>query len=368
MIKTLVALAMVATWGASAQPIGQAQPDQTYRQVVRTSVGGSGLRIRLSNVYGEGPLVVTSAYVGFRGAGASVRGNRQLSFPAGKSVTVAAGEMLWSNLLPGSIPAQADLVVSLYIPSVPASATGHGMAMQTSYYTHGDHAADPSGDAFTSTTGSWFYLDAISVGRISNGAVAVLGDSISDGWQSTSDQNKRWPDYLARRLDGSMGVVNEGISGNKVLADGAGDSALKRLDKDVLSQPGLRTIILFEGVNDLKGGIVTAADLIAGYRQVITRAHAAGVCVIGATVLPFQGWGEWTPANEQVRQQVNAFIRTSGEYDAYADFDARLRSPYDRTRLFPPFDGGDHLHPNDKGMSAMADTVDLKSLVCRRGR
>jgi lysophospholipase L1-like esterase len=370
MIKTLVALAMVATWGASAQPIGQAQPDQTYRQVVRTSVGGSALRIRLSNVYGDGPLAVTSAYVGFRGAGADVRNNRALSFHSSKSVTIASGGMLWSDPLPGSIPAQADLVVSLYIPSVPATATGHGMAMQTSYYTHGDHAAESSGAAFRSTTGSWFYLDAISVQASSPraGTVAVLGDSISDGWQSTGDQNKRWPDYLARRLNGSMGVVNEGISGNKVLADGAGDSALKRLDKDVLSQPGLRTIILFEGVNDLKGGVVTAADLIAGYRQVITRAHAAGVCVVGATVLPFQGWGEWTPANEQVRQQVNAFIRSSGEYDAFADFDARLRSPYDRTRLFPPFDGGDHLHPNDKGMSAMADTVNLTSLVCRRGR
>jgi lysophospholipase L1-like esterase len=160
-------------------------------------------------------------------------------------------------------------------------------------------------------------------------------------------------------------VVNEGISGNKVLTDGAGDSALHRLDRDVLSQPGLRTVILFEGVNDLKGdGGATAAELIDGYRQIIARVHAAGVCVVGATILPFRGWNEWTPAAEQVRQEVNAFVRTSGEFDATADLDAALRSPYDPARIFPPFDGGDHLHPNDKGMMAIADTFDLRSLRC----
>jgi len=374
MIKeALVALSTVATWGASAQPVGPAVPDQTYRLVVHTSAGGSDLRIRLTNAYGESALAVGSAFVGTRRGGAAVAGNRRLSFSGSASVTVPPGGTLWSDPLPGAVPAESDLLVSLYVAGVPATATGHGMAMQTSYLASGDHSADQSGTAFTRQTGSWFYLDSISV-RARTGAVAVLGDSITDGWQSTTDKNNRWPDYLARRLAvapglGLTGVVNEGISGNKVLADGAGDSALKRLDRDVLSQPGLRTMIMFEGVNDLKGqNSAAAADLVAGYRQIIARAHTAGVCVVGATVLPFQGWGEWTPAAEQVRQQVNAFVRTGGEYDAIIDLDAAMRSPYDHTRLFPPFDGGDHLHPNDKGMMAMADAVQLGDLRCSRHR
>jgi len=367
--EAVLALSTVATWGAAAQPVGPAAPDQTYRLVVHTSAGGSDLRIRLTNAYGESPLAVGHAFVGTRRGGAVVSGNRPLSFGGSASVTIPAGGTLWSDPLPGTVPAQSDLLVSLYITGGPATATGHGMAMQTSYLATGDHSADRGAAAFTRRTGSWFYLDSISV-RARTGTVAVLGDSITDGWQSTMDKNNRWPDYLARRLAaapglGLTGVVNEGISGNRVLADGAGDSALKRLDRDVLSQPGLRTVILFEGVNDLKGDNgATAAGLVAGYRQIIARAHAAGVCVVGATVLPFQGWGEWTPAAEQVRQQVNAFVRTGGEFDATVDLDAALRSPYDPTRLFPPFDGGDHIHPNDKGMMAIADAVDLRALRC----
>jgi lysophospholipase L1-like esterase len=374
MIKeALLALSAVATWGASAQPVGPATPELTYRLVVHTSTGGSDLRIRLTNAYGESPLAVGQAFVGTRRSGAEAAGNRRLSFGGSASATVPAGGTLWSDPLPGTVPARSDLLVSLSITGGPATATGHGMAMQTSYLAAGDHSADAGAAAFTRQTGSWFYLDSISV-RARTRAVAVLGDSITDGWQSSTDENKRWPDYLARRLAaapglGLSGVVNEGISGNRVLADGAGDSALKRLDRDVLSQPGLVTVILFEGVNDLKGGGgVTAADLIEGYRQIIARSHAVGVCVVGATVLPFQGWGEWTPAAEQVRQQVNAFVRTGGEFDATVDLDAALRSPYDPTRLFPPLDGGDHLHPNDKGMMAIADAVDLGELRCARPR
>jgi lysophospholipase L1-like esterase len=245
------------------------------------------------------------------------------------------------------------------------------MAMQTSYLAAGDHAADVGATAFTRQIGSWFYLDALTVdARPGTAAVAVLGDSITDGWQSTGDRNNRWPDYLARRLAADprtdiKGVANEGISGNKVLSDGAGQSALHRLDRDVLSQQGVRTVILLEGVNDLKAGGVSAEDLVAGYRQIIARSHAAGKCVVGVTVLPFKGWYEWTEAGEAVRQQVNAFIRTSGEFDATVDLDVALRSPYDHARLFPPFDGGDHIHPNDKGMQAMADGVDLAALSCK---
>jgi lysophospholipase L1-like esterase len=247
------------------------------------------------------------------------------------------------------------------------------MALQTSYLAQGDHTAEESADHWTQTTSSWFYLDAVVVRTgARTGAVAALGDSITDGWASTADLNRRWPDYLARRLQQARtavkGVANEGISGNKVLADGAGQSALNRLDRDVLSLPGVRTVFLFEGVNDIKAHTgVTAADMIAGYRQIIARAHAAGKCVVGATVGPFKGWSEWDEAAEDVRQQVNDFIRDSGEFDAVADFDRVLRSPYDPARMLPSFDGGDHLHPGDKGMQAMADAVDLTALDCAGG-
>ncbi|MFJ7495089.1 SGNH/GDSL hydrolase family protein [Streptomyces sp. NPDC097727] len=362
----------VVTWGASADRLGDGVPDRAYRLVVRTSVGGSDLRVRLSNAFGDRPLTLDSVWAGTQQSGARLvpGSNRRLTFGGARSVTVPAGKTVLSDALPGKWSAGANLVVSLHSPDAAGRATGHGMAMQTSYTTQGNHAAEESAGNWTGTTGSWFYLDAVTVRTAARtGAVAALGDSITDGWQSTSDLNRRWPDYLARRLQqaGSdvQGVANEGISGNKVLADGAGQSALNRLDRDVLSLPGVRTVFLFEGVNDLKAHTgVTATDLITGYRQVIARAHAASTCVVGATVAPFTGWSEWDAAAEAVRQGVNEFVRTSGEFDAVTDFDRILRSPYDPERILPVFDGGDHLHPNDKGMQAMADAVDLTAPDC----
>jgi lysophospholipase L1-like esterase len=202
--------------------------------------------------------------------------------------------------------------------------------------------------------------------------VVALGDSITDGWQSTTDRDRRWPDYLARRLATSgttvKGVANAGIAGNKLLLDGPGQSALNRLQRDALSLPGVRTVFLFQGVNDIKAEPgATGAALITGYRRLIDRAHAAGKCVVGATIAPYKGWQEWDPAGEAVRQQVNTFIRDSGEFDAVTDFDRVLRSPRDPERMLPVFDGGDHLHPNDKGMRAMADAVDPRTLDCGTG-
>ncbi|QFQ95260.1 SGNH/GDSL hydrolase family protein [Streptomyces phaeolivaceus] len=254
----------------------------------------------------------------------------------------------------------------------PPAPAGGGVT-QTSYATTGDHTAEESAENWTGTTGSWFYLDAVTVRTASDvGAVVALGDSITDGRQSTADRNRRWPDCLARRLRADPGtdiegVANEGISGNKVLADGAGQSALHRLDRDVLSHPGVRTVLLFEGVNDIKAHTgVTAEDLIDGYRRIIDRAHAEGVCVVGATIGPFKGWYEGDAAAEAVRREVNAFIRDGGEFDAVADFDRILRSPYDHEHILPFFDNGDHLHPNDTGMGAMADAVDIAGLSCDR--
>lgn len=339
---------------------------------MHTSVGGTDTRIRLSNAFGDRPMTFDSVYAGIQKQGAELRSgsNRRLAFGGKRTVTVPAGETVWSDPLPGRLPAATNLVVSLHSPDAGGPATGHWMAMQSSYATQGDHTAEEGGAAWTVPTGSWFYLDAVSVrARAGTGAVAALGDSITDGWQSTTDLNRRWPDYLARRLQRSdtavKGVANEGISGNKVLADGPGESALNRLERDVLSQPGVRTVFLFQGVNDIKAHTgVTADDLIEGYREIIDRAHAAGKCVVGATVGPYKGWLEWDPAGEAVRQEVNEFIRTSGEFDAVTDFDRILRSPYDPARMLPALDGGDHIHPNDKGMQAMADAVDLTALDC----
>jgi lysophospholipase L1-like esterase len=362
----------VITWGTSADRVGEAVADRGYRLVVHTSVGGSDPRIRLSNAFGDRPVTFDSVYAGLQKEGPElVRGsNRRLTFAGEHSVTVPAGATALSDPLPGRLPAASNLVISLHSPDATGPVTGHWLAMQTSYATQGDHTAEESGAHWTGTIGSWFYLDAVSVRtRPHTGAVAVVGDSVTDGWHSTSDRNRRWPDYLARRLQRAdtavKGVANEGIAGNKVLADGAGQSVVNRLDRDVLSQPGVRTVFLFEGVNDIKAHSgVTAQDLIDGYRTIVDRAHTAGKCVVGATIAPFKGWSEWDPAAEAVRRDVNAFIRSSGEFAAVVDFDRVLRSPHDHERILPSFDGGDHLHPNDKGMRAMADAVDPADLDC----
>ncbi|MFF2190590.1 SGNH/GDSL hydrolase family protein [Streptomyces sp. NPDC058155] len=366
----------VVTWAASADRTGEAGADRSYRLIVRTSVGGTGLRVRLSNAFGDRPLVIGRAYAGLSESGARLRpgSNKKLAFGGSASVTLSPGEIRYSDPLPGRVAAMSDLALSLYVRDAGGPATGHGMALGTSYATSGDHTAEERDGAYTERLGSWFYLDAVTVEADRGaGAVVTLGDSITDGWQSSTDKNLRWPDFLARRLHASpdstvKGVANAGISGNQVLADGAAQSALKRLDRDVLSLPGVRTVVLFEGVNDIKSHTgVTAAALTAGYREIIDRSHAAGLCVVGATVLPFKGWSEWDPEEEAVRAEVNEWIRTSGEVDAVADFDKVLRSPYDAQRILPTFDGGDHLHPNDKGMQAMADSVALTSLECDRG-
>ncbi|MCX4405297.1 MULTISPECIES: SGNH/GDSL hydrolase family protein [unclassified Streptomyces] len=362
----------VITWGASADRQGEGPADRSYRLIVRTSVGGTNMRIRLSNAFGEHPVTFASAYAGLQKQGAElVHGsNRRLSFGGAASVTVPSGETVLSDPLPGKLAAQSNLVISLYVTGAQGPTTGHGMAMQTNYATAGDHAAEEGAANWTDPMGSWYWLDAVDVETSAAvGSVVTLGDSITDGWASTTDQNRRWPDYLSRRLQAASGltvkgVANEGISGNKVLADGAGQAALHRLQRDVLSQPGVRTVFLFEGINDIKAHTgVTVEDMIAGYRQIIDRAHAAGKCVVGATVMPFKGWSEYDAASEAVRQGVNDWIRNSGALDAVTDFDRITRNPYDPQLILPFFDGGDHLHPNDKGMQAMADAVDLGSLT-----
>ncbi|RKR86441.1 lysophospholipase L1-like esterase [Micromonospora pisi] len=365
----------VITWGASADRQSAGPADRSYRLVVRTSVGGTDLRIRLTNAFGDHPVTFASAYAGLQRQGAELVGgsNRRLTFGGQPSVTVAAGGTVLSDPLAGRLAAQSNLVISLYVTGAQGPTTGHGMAMQTSYAAAGNHAAEEEAVNWTDPTGSWYWLDAVSVETSTTiSSVAFLGDSITDGWASTSEENRRWPDYLSRRLQAApgntvKGVVNAGISGNKVLADDAGQAALRRLDRDVLSHPGVSTVFVLEGVNDIKAHTgVTVDDLVAGYRQIIDRAHTAGKCVVGATVMPYKGWYEYDAAGEAVRQGVNDWIRHSGAFDEVVDFDRIVRSPYDPQAMLPFFDSGDHLHPNDKGMQAMADAVDLSVLGCDR--
>jgi lysophospholipase L1-like esterase len=256
----------------------------------------------------------------------------------------------------------------------------HPFAIATSYRAGGDHLFDRAGDAFGETSQSWYLLSGVDVTgpapHRDRGTVVAFGDSITDGSLSTPDANNRYPDELAERLVAAgrrLGVVNAGIGGNRVLTDaeGLGERATARFRRDALDQPGVRTVIVLEGVNDLGLGLgdtgkpPTSAQLIEGYRTLIRAAHARGVRIVGATILPFKGTiypGYWTEPGEQVRDEVNAWIRTGGEYDAVADLDRALADPADPDRLRQEFDGGDGLHPNDAGMHAMAEAVDLTKL------
>ncbi|TDD30602.1 SGNH/GDSL hydrolase family protein [Kribbella turkmenica] len=368
---------LVTTWGASDDIAGGPLTDMTVRNILRTSVGGSDLRIRLSNAHGDQPLVTDSVYVGRHQAGATVVAgtSRRLTFGGKTSVRIPPGGLAISDPLPGPVPAQTSLTVSLHVVGTTGVITAHNRAMQHSYKSvSGDHAADESATAYQTESSAWFFLNAAIVSAPQQVAtVATLGDSITSSVGSTIDTNRRWPDVLADRYaelpeHRRLAVSNEGISGNRVLngvakAGSAGPSALARLDRDVLTKPGVRTVLVLEGINDIYAG-ATTAELIDGYRQLITRVHASGRCVVGGTITPVGGSFVYTPEKEGVRQAVNTFIRTSGEFDGVVDFDAATRDPADPSRLRTAYDGGDGLHPNDAGSYAMGHAADLDTLRC----
>ncbi|MEV0222129.1 GDSL-type esterase/lipase family protein [Streptomyces sp. NPDC050704] len=347
----------------------------TVRIPVRVSAGGSSVRIRLTNDFTTEPVTIGHATVGLRDGGSAVTKPQQLRFGGKSEVTIPAGEQAASDQVGLTVPARSDRVVSLYFPGRLTHISQHWMGLQTVYWTPdggGDHASDTDGDAFTRTDSTFPFLTGVDVqGGDTAGAVVALGDSITDGASSTANTNRRWPDYLAGRLSAcssTAGVLNEGISGNRITAGVDGNpSALDRLERDVLSQPGARTVVLFEGVNDLSWGGATADQVIDGMKEIARRAHARGLRVIGATVVPYRGWGDWwTEAKEADRQKVNTFVRDGGVFDDYADFDKAVRDPDDPTRYGAAFDSGDHLHPNDTGMKAFADAVDLTTLGAAR--
>jgi lysophospholipase L1-like esterase len=300
-----------------------------------------------------------------------------VTFGGGQRVTLAAGAEVFSDPVPLAVAPERDLAVSLHVPGPSGPATQHGGAYTTSYSTTGDHAADPGAAAFTTTMSSWYLLDGIDVrSSASAGTVVTLGDSITDGTNSTVDANRRYPDDLARRLLATRhgrapGVLNEGASGNRLLTDAgsSGVNAQSRFARDVLAQTGVRDVILLEGINDIghnlgpvAGQPVTPQDIIEAMSNIARAAHEHGLRIIGATLLPIGGSKYDNPDAEAKRQAVNTWIRTGNTFDGIVDFDQALRDPADPGRYQSRYDSGDHLHPNDSGYQAMADAIDLNLL------
>jgi lysophospholipase L1-like esterase len=361
--------------------------NQTIREIVHTTIGGTAIRIRLSNTFGPRPVRFDSVFVGLQKDGANLvpGSNHQVTFGGSRSVAIPEGAEVLSDPVSLAIGSQQNLAISLFTAGATGPATVHGSAFQTNYVSGaGNFAAEEGANAFATpssrTTGSWYFLGAVEVLAAADvkGAIVALGDSITDGSSSRPDKNERWTDVLAARLLANhtgIAVLNAGIGGNRVLTTSPcwGQNALARLGRDVLGQTGIKAVILFEGTNDigqpdtpaaatnpcLTRTQITADELIAGYKQIIVRTHARGLKIFGATILPYQGFGGWTTTGEAKRVAVNQWIRTSGAFDGIIDFDAALRDPALPSRMAPQYDSGDHLHPGPAGHKAMGDAVDL---------
>ena len=354
--------------------------NQTLRQIIHVSLGGDQVRVVFSNAYGTAPLEIGAASVALRATDAAIKPQsaRALMFGGRPGASIPPGALLVSDPARLTVPALADVAVDLHLPGRTEGqpVTVHGAAWQTSYVSRTGNFSGASSFPVQTTTdfmraqlpsASWFFLSRVEVvAPAQTGAVVALGDSITDGTQSGINTNNRWPDHLARRFARSnikMGVLNVGIGGNRVLADGTGTgiSALARFDRDVLAQPGVTHVILFEGINDIQGPPPnpSAEELIAGHRQIIERAHTHGLKIYGATLTPFRGWTSFSDEREAKRQAVNQWMRTAKMYDAVIDFDAVVRDPKDPSKMRAEFDPGDHLHMNGVGYKAMADAIDL---------
>lgn len=385
--------AWIPTWTASPQPTWGADfafpttipatlRAQTLRQVARASVGGQRVRIVLSNEYGTQPLAIGAAHVALAGAGAAIvaGSDRVLTFGGQAAAVAPPGAPLVSDPIELAIAPLASIAVSIYLPNEMQATTFHWDGRQTAYLAHGNQVAATRFEA-DATTSARIFLSAILVeAEVSAGSVVVFGDSITDGNGATIDANARWPDFLAARLaPRQVAVLNAGISGARLLGDRMGVNALARFERDVLGQAQLRTVIVMLGINDISwpgtafdpdGARPSADALIAAYRQLVARAHARGVSIVGATLTPFEGALAGTPladyhdpAKDALRATINAWIRTSGAFDAVIDFDALLRDTLHPARLQARFDSGDHLHPGDRGNQAMAGAIDLDTLL-----
>jgi lysophospholipase L1-like esterase len=370
----------VGTWTAAPAPAeGAAFSNHTLRMIPRVSLGGSRLRVRISNAHGTRPLAIGAAWVGLRSTGSALvpDSNRQLTFGGKTGATIATGALVVSDPVELEFPPLSDLAVSVHLPDdLPASfgITGR-YARQTNYVSPpGNFAAEelmPVGRL----TDDWYFVCGIDVAAPDEtGAIVAVGDSLTDANISTHDGHHSWPSQLARRLlarpsGRPMTVMNQGLGGNRILHDIRGDSGLRRYDRDVLAQPGVTHTVIMLGTNDLRNRQgkpeeeVTAAQMIAGLKQFAVRGQARGIRVIGGTLTPFENEtflpGAWNPQREAVRQAVNDWLRQTDAFDGIVDFDRALRDPDHPTRMLPIYDCGDHLHPSNRGYRAMGDAIDL---------
>jgi lysophospholipase L1-like esterase len=372
----------VGTWACSPQlvePANRPPPPglakNTLRQIIHVSIGGDRLRVRFSNEFGVSLLTLTSVHIALPVADDAIKSetDKALTFAGQPSVSIPAGAMMISDPIDFNVAPETDLAITLQAGKVPDGITGHPGSRATSYLVAGDAVSSP---VLTNPIKAdhWYMLDGVDVvAKKPAAAVVIAGDSITDGRGSTTNGNDRWPDDLARRLlatksTADVAILNHGIGGNRVLHDRAGPNLLARFDRDVLVQPGVRWVIVLEGVNDIGTArkeaangeqLTTAADLIAAFQQLIMRAHTHDLQIYGATILPFGGSFYFSPLNEADRQMVNNWIRTSGAFDAVIDFDKATRDLKNPDRLLSDFDSGDHLHPSVAGYHAMADAIRL---------
>jgi lysophospholipase L1-like esterase len=349
-----------------------AEPGVTLREVVHVTIGGETVRVRFSNLYGTSPLLISAAEIAQTQKGPAIvaGSDKPLSFHGQPSVSIPPGALAVSDPLSFKLARLSDLTVSFYLPSPSGPITEHQLGNATSYHAPGNVVSSATLETPATLT-SWEYLNGIDTLAPANAAAVItIGDSITDGAKSTIDTNQRWPDELARRLQAdpkyrNLAVLNEAISGNQILRDGAGVSALARFDRDVIAQSGAKYLLILEGINDI-GRLhsdpesTTAAELIFALDQMIVRAHAHGIAVIGCTLTPYHGAGYYTENGEAIRKAVNDWIRTGGAFDGFVDLEAAVRDPNHPDTFLPADDPGDHLHPNDVGYKAMGDAIDLK--------
>ena len=385
-------LRWVGSWAASQQ-VPETQNsldpqllrDATLRQIVHLSVGGDQLRVRVSNAFGTEPLHLTAVHVArpvsAAGAAIDAASDTQVMFNGSSDVMIPAGAEYLSDAVAFPVAALSSLAISIHFDRPPMGETGHPGSRATSYVAPGDLVSAVSlPDA--KTVEHWYQVSGVDVtSPVQAGAVVTLGDSITDGHGATTNENDRWPDVLAARMQAEkstrmLGVLNEGIGGNRLLLDGLGPNALARFDRDVLAQAGVRAVIVLEGVNDL-GTLTRDHDVSAeehralvrkiegAYSQMIERAHAHGIRVMGATILPYSGSKYYHPGpeSEADRQAINAWIREVGHFDAVVDFDKLTRDPAHPDHLLPAYDSGDGLHPGPGGYKAMGEAIPLKELA-----
>lgn len=375
----------IAAWAAS--PVNASGPglvDATERMVVRSTLGGRQVRVRLSNAFGDRPVTVNDVFVGLSGGSAEVVAgtNQHLTFAGMSSVTIPAGVEVWSDPVQLQITARQQVVVSAFATNAPELTTLDDSTDVPSFQAPGgDHGGELSGAAFTESANRWVLTDGLAVGAPQGaGAVVVFGDSLTAGFQLQPTPEASWPSLLAVRLDARPGacqtsVINAGISGNALTdesppGDPFGSSGLRRVGRDAFSQPGLRTVVVLLGINDIGRGDTTAAKVIGGYRKLIGDAHAHRVRIVGGTLLPAGDVAQPIPyaifyssANGVAeRAAVNRWILTSGAFDGVIDFARAVANPRDTNELLPAFDSGDHLHPNSLGYQRMADIVNLATL------